>query len=135
MTPYSKPLPKINGDNQGFWDGCSAHELRFQQCTQCRHVRWPASRLCPQCHSPATQWVVSKGIGKVHTFCVYHAPLVPDFAADLPYVVAVVVLDEGPRLLTNVIGCRPEAVTCDMPVQVTWENATERVSLPKFKPL
>jgi uncharacterized OB-fold protein len=79
--------------------------------------------------------VVSSGIGSVYTFAVYHAPIHPEFSADLPYVVAVVELDEGPHLLTNIVGCQPEEVACDMPVQVTWEDVTEEISLPKFRPM
>ena len=135
MAHYSKPLPRLNGDNQPFWEGCRRHELRFQRCPACGHVRWPPSLLCPQCHSDETDWMVSRGLGSVYTFCVYHAPLIKAFSADLPYVVAVVALDEGPRLLTNIIDCEPEKVYCDMRVRVAWEDVTEDISLPKFKPL
>jgi uncharacterized OB-fold protein len=135
MTPYSKPLPKLNGDNRPFWEGCKQHELRFQQCTACGLVRWPPAFLCPQCHSPQATWQVSSGLGKVHTFAVYHAAFHPAFTADLPYVVAVVALDDGPHLLTNLIECRPEEVKCDLRVQVTWEDVTEEITLPKFMPL
>ena len=132
---YDKPLPSINSDNKPFWEGCRLHELRFQQCADCGHVRWPPAIICPECHSTETAWLFSRGIGKVYTFVIYHAPFHPAFVADLPYVVAVVELDEGPHLLTNIVGCRPEDVTCDMPVQVTWDDVTDEVTLPKFKPL
>jgi uncharacterized OB-fold protein len=132
---YDKPLPCINSDNKPFWEGCHLHELRFQQCLDCGHVRWPPAIICPECHSSGASWLVSKGIGKVYTFVVYHAPLYPAFVSDLPYVVAIVALDEGPHLLTNIIGCNPEEVACDMPVKVIWEDVTDEVTLPKFKPL
>lgn len=132
---YDKPLPKINGDNRPFWEGCKQHELRFQQCGDCGHVRWPPANLCPRCHGTDTGWLISKGIGRVYTFAVYHTAYHPGFCADLPYTVAVVALDEGPHLLTNIVGCAPDAVTCDMPVSVTWEDVDEVVALPKFRPL
>jgi hypothetical protein len=132
--PNEKPLPKLNGDNTPFWEGCRLHELRFQQCKDCGHVRWPPSALCPQCHSTEISWLISKGIGSVYTFAVYHAACPPGFAADVPYTVAVVALDEGPHILTNIVGCRPEEVRCDMPVEVHWEDIDERITLPKFKP-
>ena len=132
---YDKPLPTINSDNRPFWEGCHIHELRFQKCSNCGHVRWPPAIICPECHSSEMKWLVSKGIGKVYTFVVYHRLYHPGFNADLPYVVAVVALDEGPHLLTNIVGCRPEDVNCDMQVQVAWEDVTDKVALPKFKPL
>jgi uncharacterized OB-fold protein len=79
------------------------------------------------------RWVNSKGMGTVYTFAVYHTAYHPGFAADLPYVVAVVALDEGPHLLTNLVDCRPDEVRCDQPVSVVWEEVTESVTLPKFR--
>lgn len=133
--PYNKPLPKVNGDNRPFWEGCRQHELRFQQCVDCGHVRWPPSDLCPQCHSKETKCVPSKGVGRVYTYAIYHTAYHPGFASELPYAVAVVALDEGPHLLTNIIGCQPDEVTCDMPVGVVWQDVDEKTTLPKFRPL
>ncbi|HPJ07961.1 MAG TPA: OB-fold domain-containing protein [Deltaproteobacteria bacterium] len=132
--PYDKPLPKINPDNRPFWEGCRGHELRFQKCSDCGHVRWPPSPLCPCCHSTGITWLVSRGMGRVYTFAVYHTAYHPGFAADLPYTVAVVALDEGPHLLTTIVGCKPDEVRCDMPVEVLWEDVDETISLPRFKP-
>jgi uncharacterized protein len=134
MSEYRKPIPRINGDNQEFWAGCKAHRLRFQKCKTCGHVRWPASFICPICYSRETEWIVSGGKGKVYTFVVYHVAYDPAFESDLPYVVADVELEEGPRLVTNIVGCRPEEVECEMPVEVTWQDITEEFSLPKFQP-
>jgi len=133
--PYEKPLPKLNGDTIPFWEGCQRHELRFQQCLDCGHVRWPPSDICPRCHAAASRWIISRGTGRVYTFAVYHVAFHPGFAADLPYTVAVVALDEGPRLLTNIVGCRPEEVRCDMAVAVDWEDIDEGITLPKFRPV
>ena len=91
--------------------------------------------ICPKCYSQETQWIVARGKGKVYTFVVYHVAYHPGFEKDIPYVVADVELEEGPRLLTNIVGCRPDEVTCDMPVEVAWEDITEEFNLPKFKPV
>lgn len=131
---YEKPLPKPNADTKPFWDGCREHQLRFQKCRDCGHVRWPASIICPMCYSCDTEWIVSSGKGKVYTFVVYYQAYHPAFEADLPYVVAVVELEEGPHMLTNIVGCSPDEVSCDMPVEVTWQDITEDFGLPKFKP-
>lgn len=129
-----KPLPQTNPDTQPFWDGCKEHELRFQKCMDCGHVRWPPSMICPECHAAQTEWITAGGIGAVYTYAVYHRAFHPAFKDDLPYVTAVVELEEGPHLLTNIIGCKPDAVRCDMPVVVAWEDVTDAFSLPKFKP-
>ena len=132
-TIYNKPLPQPNADTKPFWDGCREHELRFQKCAECGHVRWPASFLCPTCHSQETAWMTAKGRGKIYSYVIYHRAYHPGFDKDVPYVVALVELDEGPRMLTNIIGCRPEEVQCDMTVEARWEDIEENISLPKFR--
>ena len=133
MVDYSKPLPNVNQDSKEFWSGCKVHELRFQKCKDCGHIRWPASMICPLCYSRDTQWIVGSGKGKVYTFVVYHVAYHPGFKDEVPYVVAVVELEEGPHLLTNIVGCRPDEVRCDMPVEATWEDITEEFTLPQFR--
>ena len=134
MGNYPKPLPIINGDNQEFWIGCKEHKLKFQKCKACGHVRWPPSTICPMCYSQEIQWIVARGKGKVYSFVVYHVVYHPGFENKVPYVVADVELEEGPRLLTNIVDCPHHEVKCDMHVEVTWEDITEEFSLPKFKP-
>ncbi|NWG02930.1 MAG: Zn-ribbon domain-containing OB-fold protein [Syntrophaceae bacterium] len=134
MKHYNKPLPQINGDNKEFWMGCKEHTLKFQKCKACGHVRWPPSVICPMCYSQEIQWIAARGKGKVYSFAVYHVAYHPGFEKEVPYVVADVELEEGPRLLTNIVDCQPDEVTCNMPVEVTWEDITEEFSLPKFKP-
>jgi len=131
---YQKPLPKVNADTKPFWDACRNHELRFQKCTECGHVRWPPSILCPLCYSNKTEWIRASGKGTVFSFVVYHKAFHPGFEADLPYVVAIVELQEGPQFLTNIVGCDPSEMSCEMPVDVVWEDITEEFSLPKFRP-
>jgi uncharacterized OB-fold protein len=133
-VPYKKPVPKPNADTRPFWNGCKKHQLRFQKCTQCHHVRWPPSIICPVCHYPDTEWIVASGRGKVYTFIVYRQAYHKAFEQEVPYVTAIVQLDEGPHLMTNIIGIAPENVFCDMSVEVTWEDINKRFSLPKFKP-
>ena len=135
MTTYQKPLPRPNADDREFWDGCKKHELRFQKCTDCGHVRWPASILCPNCHSESTGWIISAGKGEIFTFAVHHRAHHPAFQDDIPYVTAVIKLDEGPHFLSNIVSCKPAEVHCDMPVTVVWEDITEEFSLPKFTPV
>ena len=130
---YNKPMPKPDADSKPFWEGCRNHQLMFQKCTACGHVRWPASILCPKCHSRETQWIQSKGRGTIYTYVVYHQAFDPAFKGDVPYVVAIVELEEGPMLLTNIAGCPHESLECEMRVQVTWEDVSDEISLPKFQ--
>ena len=130
-----KPIPEVNPETKPFWDGCKAHELRFQKCLDCGHVRWPPSMVCPECLAHQTEWITSGGKGVVYSYAVYHRAFHPAFKDDLPYVTAVVELEEGPHLVTNIIGCKTDAVRCDMPVEVSWEDITDEFSLPKFKPV
>ena len=134
-TAYEKPLPRVNPDTKPFWDGCREHTLRLQKCMECDLVRWPPSMICPGCHSARTEWITAVGTGTVYTYAVYHRAFDKSFKEDLPYVTAVVRLAEGPHLLTNIIGCKPEDVRCDMPVEVVWEDVTGEFSLPRFRPV
>jgi hypothetical protein len=127
-------LPKINADTAAFWEGCREHELRIQKCGECGHLRWPPAFLCPRCLSGKTELVRASGRGTVYSYTVYRVAFDPAFRGDLPYVVALVALEEGPHLVTNIVGCDPSAVSCDMPVEVVWDDVTETVSLPKFRP-
>jgi len=131
---YKKPLPWPNPDTKTFWDGCRQHELQFQKCFPCGHVRWPASIICPMCYSKETEWIKASGKGTVYTYAVYHQAFHPSFEKDIPYVTAIIKLAEGPHFLSNIVGCRSDEVYCDMPVEVTWEDVDEAFSLPKFKP-
>jgi len=130
---YEKPLPRPNGDTGPFWEGCKEHQLRFQRCSSCGHVRWPPSVICPICHSSNMEWIVASGKGRIYSFVVYHVAFHPTFQNDIPYVTAIVELSEGPRILTNIVGCNPSELQCDMPVKVEWDDITDEFSLPKFK--
>ena len=132
---YKKPLPKPNSDTRPFWDGCRGHQLKFQKCRNCHHVRWPPSVICPQCYSNDAEWITASGRGTVYTYAVYQQAFHEAFKDDIPYVTAVVELEEGPHLITNVIDCKPDELKCDMPVEVVWNDVTTEFSLPKFSPV
>ena len=129
---YIKPLPQPNSDTKPFWDGCSEHQLRFQKCRDCGHVRWPPSVICPLCYSHNIDWIVACGKGIIYTFVVYHYAYNKAFEDELPYITAIIELEEGPHLLSNIVDCQPDELRCDMPVSIVWEDITEECSLPKF---
>lgn len=134
MSEYAKPLPVSSPESQPFWEGCRRHELLLQRCARCRAFWFPPSILCPECLSTVWEWTKTNGLGKVYSFVVFHRVYHTGFADEVPYVVAVVELEEGPRLTSNIIGCDPRIVHCEMPVEVVFEDISEAVTLPKFRP-
>ena len=131
---YAKPLPRIDEESKGFWEGCQRHQLYVQRCRSCASYRYYPRALCPSCLSDDTEWVLSSGRGTVYTYTVTYQNQAPGFRDQLPYVLAYVELDEGVRMLTNIVDCRPEDVRIGLPVQVTFEDVTPEATLPKFKP-
>jgi len=135
MTDYTKPLPIITDDNREYWNYCKAHEFRMQKCRDCGHIRFPPNILCPKCHSMEAEWVKLSGRGKIYSFVVYRVPYHPGYTNDIPYDVAVIQLDEGPRMDSNITGIEISELKVDMPVEVYFDDVTEEVSLPKFRPV
>ena len=131
---YDKPLPVINEDTAPYWEYCRKHELRMQKCQQCGYIRFPASIVCPKCHSLEAEWTKLSGKGTVYSFIVYQQVYHPSYKDDIPYAVAIIQLDEGPRMESNITDCKMEDIKIDMPVQVYFDDITDEVTLPKFKP-
>jgi uncharacterized protein len=137
MSEYPKPLPQPDPITKPYWDSLKAHAMRLQRCGSCgRFVFFPRA-LCPFCFSDALAWTPVSGRGVVHAFTVPHRHPSPAFQPDLPYVVALVELEEGPRLMTNLIDVPPDParITVGMPVEVVYDDVTPEVTLPKFRPL
>jgi uncharacterized OB-fold protein len=133
---YAKPLPAIDEENKPFWDYAKKHELRMQKCPECGKIYYPPSSLCPHCQSwEKSEWVKLSGKGQVYSFIVARRATNPAFAKEVPYVVAIIETEEGGRLISNVIGVKPEDMRVGMPVEVVFDDVTEEVTLPKFKPV
>jgi uncharacterized protein len=130
-----KPLPKITADTRPFWEGCLAGELRYQRCGECGEAQFPPGTVCTHCHAADLSWQVSAGTGLVYSFTVVARAPTVEFKADAPYVVALVDMAEGFRMMLNIRNVPPETVTIGMPVRVIYE-ATERedVKLPQAEP-
>lgn len=131
---WTKPLPEPTELSQPFWDGTRARELRLQRCSQCDAFRFPPVVLCRECLAEEHEWTATSGTGTVWSYVVQHRPATPAFADEVPYVVAIVELAEGPLMLTNVIGCPPEAVYVGMPVEVDYVDASDSITLYPFRP-
>ena len=134
MKEYNKPLPSSSPWSRPFWEGCKRHELLIQHCKDCGDNIFYPKLYCPNCLSPDIEWIKTSGRGKVYTFTIVRNYSPTEFAQDVPYVVAVVRLTEGVQLMSNIVDCPPEQVKCDMEVEVVFEDVTEEVALPKFKP-
>ena len=132
--PYKKPLPRVDEETRGFWEALARHELYVQRCRSCGTTRFYPRSVCPACLSSDTEWLRSSGRGTVYSFTVTHQNQAPGFREELPYVLAIVELDEGVRMMTNVVGCAPDAVRVGMPVQVVFEDVTAEITLAKFRP-
>jgi uncharacterized OB-fold protein len=129
-----KPLPRVDEESKGFWEGCRRHELYLQRCAACTTLRYYPRALCPRCLSERVEWVRASGDGTVYTFTITYQNQAPGFRDALPYVMAYVELDEGVRMLTNIVGCAPAEVRIGMPVRVVFEDLTPEVTIPTFAP-
>lgn len=125
-----RPRPSVNQDNAFFWEGVAAGELRVQRCAQCRRLRHPAQPACRECGSLDWDWIVATGRGEVFSFVVHHHPRLPGF--EPPYVVALVELDEGVRMVGEVVGVDRDAVVIGLPVEVVFTAVDDELTVPQW---
>ena len=131
----SKPKPRPAPESIPYWEAAKEHRLALPRCDDCAQFWFPPSRTCPHCLSMNFAFKTVSGRGKVFSFVTFHRVYRPAFAEDVPYVVALVELDEGPRLLTNILDTSPDQVRCEMPVEVVFDDCDADISIPKFKPV
>jgi uncharacterized protein len=128
-------LPEPTPETRHFWDGCRAGELRLQRCTDCDgDAYFPPRPFCPKCGSRNVEVFPASGRAVLWSYVINHRPR-PDMG-EAPYAIAVVKLDEGPTMMTNIVGCpqTPEALRLDMPLKVTFARQSDDISLPFFEP-
>jgi uncharacterized OB-fold protein len=133
--PYEpkRVVPIPTPETQPFWQGTRSGELRLQRCDACAHAYFPPRPFCPKCAGRAVSWFKASGRGSLYSYVIHHRP-VPGFTP--PYSIAVVELDEGPRMMTNIIDCpqTPEALQLDMRVEVVFKQLSDEIFLPQFRP-
>lgn len=136
MPEYDAPLPVPDPVTRPFWDSLKAHAIQLQKCGGCGRFLYYPRAVCPDCMSDDLAWTSVSGRGVVHAFTIPHRHPNPAFAARAPFVVALVELDEGVRMLSNLVEIdpSPEAVTVGMPVEIVYEDVTEEITLPRFRP-
>jgi uncharacterized protein len=135
MGEPSKPIPVPNEDSAPFWRGCADHKLTIQRCKACGKARFYPRIVCTACGSTDTEWFDASGDGFVFSYTVVHRAPSPAFKDDVPYVLAIVELREGVRMMTNIVGCEPAEVKIDMPVRVEFRRMSDEISLPLFAPI
>jgi uncharacterized protein len=131
LEAYAGPLPAPGRPNAPFWEAARRGELRLQRCLDCGAHRFPAGRWCPACRGERTEWARASGRGTVESFCVFHKPYFPGLGT--PYNVAVVRLEEGVKLFSNVVGVPNERIEVGMVVEATFDAVTPEVTLVRFR--
>ena len=129
---YTKPLPVIDDLTRPYWTHAKAHQLAVQHCRACGHVHFPPSPVCPACLSADQDWQVVSGRGTLVSWAHFHRAYWKSFAEDVPYNVCVVALEEGPRIVSNLVG-PTDALRAGLAVRATFDDVTEAVSLVRFK--
>ena len=129
-----RALPQPTPETQHFWDGCKVGQLRLQRCADCAKAYFPPRPFCPGCGSRAVEIFPASGRATLYSYVINHRPR-PDMGT-APHSIAVVTLEEGPRMMTNIVGCpqTPEALELDMPLMVRFETFGD-IALPLFTPV
>lgn len=131
-----RPLPRPTPETQHFWDGTRAGELRLQRCEACDQVYFPPRPFCPSCGGQRVRVFTASGRATLHSYVINHRAM-PNSGFEAPYAIAVVELEEGPRMMTNVVECpqTPEALLLDMRLEVVFQPESDEISLPLFRPV
>jgi uncharacterized OB-fold protein len=127
-----RPLPDTDSDAAVFWKGAAQQNLLIQRCTRCGGYQHYARPFCIRCNDTGMKMVEASGRGTLHSFTVVHRAPYDDLPA--PYVVALIKLEEGPMILSNIVDCDPESLKCDIPVEVGYQSLRDGVVLPVFRP-
>ncbi len=128
-----KPLPEMQGNSKEFYQWCRRGDLRFQRCTECQVWRHVPREMCAKCGSDEWKWVKSRGKGTVFTWTVAERPMHPAFVDDIPHAPVVIEMDEGVRIVSEVIDCEPADLEIGMRVEVAFAKVSDEVTLPKFR--
>ena len=133
MSESKRPLPQPTPETKHFWEGTQAGEIRLQRCDDCAKVYFPPRPFCQACASRKVSVFTASGKATLHSYVIHHRPA-PGFTP--PYAIAVVELEEGPRMMTNIVGCpqTPEALPLDMALVPHFERMNDDITLPLFQP-
>jgi uncharacterized OB-fold protein len=133
MAEYLKPVPVPDQESQLFWLGCKKRELLIQRCRACDVYQYYPRALCMRCLGTDIEWVRVSGRGTIYSYTVTYQNASPGFSSEVPYVLALVDLDVGVRMMTNIVGAKLEELHIGAPVQVVFEDISPAIALPKFR--
>jgi uncharacterized OB-fold protein len=127
-----KHFPRPTPETEVFWQGCHKHELLLQRCRRCSEFQFYPRIVCTHCAGDDLEWVRASGRGEILTFTIVRRPVSEAYADDVPYVVALIGLEEGPTMMCNIVRCDPESLQIGDPVHVLFEDWSEDISIPQF---
>jgi hypothetical protein len=126
-------LPRPTPVTAPFWEATRDHRLLLQRCQRGHVFYYPRSH-CPECLSNQLEWIEASGRGRLYSYTVARRPQSPEFAADVPYIIAAITLDEGPRMTSLLVEADPEKVAIEGRVEVAWDDLSNGLALPYFRP-
>jgi len=135
MTQYLKPIPAPDHLTEPFWKGLKQNKLLAQKCQECGALQFFPQSMCSKCLSERLEWVALSGKGRVYSYTVIYRPPSDIFLADVPYTVAIVELEKGIRMMSNIIGIEPQDMKINIAVEIVFEEITHAITLPKFRPV
>lgn len=128
-----KFVPRPTVETEPYWQGCRNHELLIQQCLNCHNIQFYPRIMCTQCTSREVGWIKATGQGEVLSYTIVHRAISKAYQSEAPYVVALIKLEEGPTMMSNIIGCDLNAIEIGMKVQVVFEDWSASMTIPQFK--
>ncbi len=132
-TAHPKPLPIVTNENRPFWEGCRQGKLLLQYCDQCQHHQFYPRLYCMQCGFTKPRWVEASGRGVIYSYTIIHRNKSPEFMQNTPYNVAIVQLEEGPRMMSNIVDTPAEDLRIGLSVTIIFDPVTVEISVPRFK--
>lgn len=138
METPDRPLPQpMTPEAKPYWDGLKEHTLMLPKCEDCGKPFFYPRALCPNCHSRRITWIQASGRGKLYSFEISHQSFNRAFKIKPPFILAMIELEEGPRMMSNLINIEPDpkVVKCDMPVEIVFEKLTDDITIPLFQPV
>ncbi len=133
-SDYKKPLPLPYTDSRPYWDSLKAHEMRLQRCNLTGRFFFPPSPVSPWTLTDDFEWVPVSGRATLYTWTVHQRPNVPSFKDDVPYNTAIVELEEGVRIMSAIVDCPLDQLAIGMPLELVYDDVTDTITLPKFRP-
>lgn len=131
MAELPRPVPEP--ENQPFWDALAEGELRVQRCSSCGTMRHPPRSMCSNCHSFDVEWITLSGVGSVYSYIVSHQAIHPALADRVPFATVIVELDEGPRMVSNLVDVAPEEISIGLRVRLKPQRLDDEIAIPLFE--